>query len=423
MALVPEHLGTMAWMRTPRRGSTGQRASPSSARSGREQCGACSRSPSTEIQPATSSAPVVMKPVTAASTARRPPLPGGPADDRLHQRAQLPRPGRDRGQPRQVGQGSDPPADGVPGASVSPACSTSLGDTRDRVSGRGRRCGVVDAHGTEPSAPLGRGSADADAPWCHHLTRLWEPAFRSIRHDRNPYHHGGRGAAPVPLAAPNAMRSVHIPSSWSSTVSEAPPPNSRTSTRMTHAGPRKGFIVVTPQGPGATWQLSGRGSDARYDATRSWHAWRTRRVLDLRHVHAMGFSQGAAFTILYACAHPPSVRGDLHRRRRVRARLHGSALHHGVPRHGGPRRPVPERGDRLVPPRGQDARTILNMGDWAHLDGCGPGPRTVWLATDVKRSTWPGAAGNEVALYTVVGGGTPGRVRTARIRSCTQRRR
>jgi len=176
-------------------------------------------------------------------------------------------------------------------------------------------------------------------------------------------------------------------------------------TGMTRSGPRQGFIVVTPQGPGSTWQLSGRGSDARYiDALLA----RVEESLcvDLLRVYAMGFSQGAAFTILYACAHPRqfaaistvAVEFDLG----CTDPLSITAFH-GT---SDPAVPYQNGATGLSLPGVKVRGTILNMGDWAHLDGCGAGPRTVWLGTDVKRSTWPRCSkGNEVVLYTVVAGG------------------
>ncbi len=76
-----------------------------------------------------------------------------------------------------------------------------------------------------------------------------------------------------------------------------------TLTQMPTRGAAKGFVVVTPAGPNHTWQLNGRGSDAHYvEAVLD----QVEKVLciDLDRVYAAGFSQGAAFTILFTCAHP-----------------------------------------------------------------------------------------------------------------------
>ena len=176
-------------------------------------------------------------------------------------------------------------------------------------------------------------------------------------------------------------------------------------TRMPRTGPRKGFIVVTPQGPGSTWQLSGRGSDARYIDSLLARV-EDSLCVDLRRVYAMGFSQGAAFTILYACTHPwqiaaiSTVAVDFQlgcKNPLSIMAFHGTA---------DPAVPYQNGAAGLSLPGVKVRGTILNMGDWANLDGCRSRPRTAWLGTDVTRSTWPGCGkGQEVVLYTVVAGG------------------
>ena len=137
----------------------------------------------------------------------------------------------------------------------------------------------------------------------------------------------------------------------------------------------------------------------------------------------MGFSQGAAFTILYACAHPRqfaaistvAVEFDLGCTDPLSIMaFHGTS---------DPAVPYQNGATGLSLPGVKVRGTILNMGDWAHLDGCGPEPRTVWLASDVKRSTWPRCSkGNEVVLYTVVAGGHtwPGSDRTDSVMYTTE---
>ncbi len=49
--------------------------------------------------------------------------------------------------------------------------------------------------------------------------------------------------------------------------------------------------------------------------------------------------------------------------------------------------------------------TLLNMGDWAMLDRCRSVPIVRDIGTDVVRRVWPSCArGNQVILYTVLGG-------------------
>ena len=49
--------------------------------------------------------------------------------------------------------------------------------------------------------------------------------------------------------------------------------------------------------------------------------------------------------------------------------------------------------------------TLLNLGDWARLDGCGASPATRTIASEITLRTWPGCApGTSVALYTITNG-------------------
>ena len=79
-----------------------------------------------------------------------------------------------------------------------------------------------------------------------------------------------------------------------------------TLTRMPAQAERRGVMVVTPDGPDHTWQFSGNGSDAAYiDAlvARVENAM----CVDLHRVYVAGYSAGAAFAILYACARPGRI--------------------------------------------------------------------------------------------------------------------
>lgn len=176
-------------------------------------------------------------------------------------------------------------------------------------------------------------------------------------------------------------------------------------TRMPRTGPRKGFDVVTPQGPGSTWQLSGNGSDARYIDVLLASVEKSLCV-DLRRVYAMGFSQGAAFTILYACAHPQQIAAistvAVEFQLGCKDPLSILAFHGTAD----PAVPYQNGATGLSLPGVKVRGTLLNMGDWAHLDDCRSGPRTQSLGADVNRSTWSRCdKGNEVLLYTVVAGG------------------
>ena len=193
-------------------------------------------------------------------------------------------------------------------------------------------------------------------------------------------------------------------------------------TRMPQAGPRHGYIVVTPQGPGSTWQLSGTGTDAHYIEVLLASVEESLCV-DLHRVYAMGFSQGAAFTILYTCAHPAQIAAlstvavefQLGCKDRISLlAFHGTA---------DPAVPY-ENGAMGVSLPGVKVRgTLLNMGDWARLDECRSKAQQQRLGPDVVRSTWPGCRrGNQVVLYTVVGGGHtwPGSARSESFMDTTE---
>jgi polyhydroxybutyrate depolymerase len=172
-------------------------------------------------------------------------------------------------------------------------------------------------------------------------------------------------------------------------------------TRMPVLGPARGVIVVTPDGPGHTWQLSGTGTDAQFvDAIVASLA--KTMCVDLHRVYAAGFSQGAAFTIFYTCARPGRV-----------AALATVAVDFQL----GCKKPVPYLAfhgteDPAVPykdgamgaslPGVKVRGTLLNLGDWARLDRCGAAPTTRTIGTEVTLRTWPHCTdATAVKLYTI----------------------
>ncbi len=176
-------------------------------------------------------------------------------------------------------------------------------------------------------------------------------------------------------------------------------------THLPTAGAARGFLVATPDGPNHTWQLSGTGSDAAFVDALVGQLSHTYCV-DARRVFAAGFSQGAAFSIFYACARPGRVAAiatvavdfqlGCTRPQSILA-FHGTA---------DPLVPYQDGAIGLSLPGVKVRGTLLNLGDWAHLDGCRPAPQTTTIASDVQRSTWPRCrAGTSVTLYTVLGGG------------------
>lgn len=176
-------------------------------------------------------------------------------------------------------------------------------------------------------------------------------------------------------------------------------------THLPIAGSARGLLVATPDGPNHTWQLSGTGSDAAFVDALVGQLSRTYCV-DARRVFAAGFSQGAAFSIFYACARPGRVAAiatvavdfqlGCTRPQSILA-FHGTA---------DPAVPYQDGAIGISLPGVKVRGSLLNLGDWAHLDGCAPTPQTTAIGSDVQRSTWPHCqAGTSVILYTVLGGG------------------
>jgi polyhydroxybutyrate depolymerase len=174
-------------------------------------------------------------------------------------------------------------------------------------------------------------------------------------------------------------------------------------TRMPAATAGRDVIVVTPDGPNHTWQLSGTGSDAAFvDAIVA--AVSKAMCVDLHRVYAAGFSQGAAFAIFYTCARPGRI-----------AAFATVAVDFQL----GCKQPVPYLAfhgtiDPAVPYDdgavgaslpGAVRGTLLNMSDWARLDKCDPTPTVRTRSSEVVLRTWPHCTGaTTVQLYTIVKG-------------------
>jgi polyhydroxybutyrate depolymerase len=186
-------------------------------------------------------------------------------------------------------------------------------------------------------------------------------------------------------------------------------------TQMPARGSKKGFVVVTPEGPGHTWLLNPLGPDARFVEAVITQV-QDSICVDLDHVYAAGFSQGAAFTIFLACAHPgqfaaiATVAVDF----RLGCATPLSLLaFHGT---ADPDVPYQDGGEGLSLPGTKVRGTLLNLSDWAQLDQCLESPILQRMGTDVERRTWPSCAhGTRVILFSLLGGSHtwPGAARSA----------
>jgi polyhydroxybutyrate depolymerase len=168
---------------------------------------------------------------------------------------------------------------------------------------------------------------------------------------------------------------------------------------------RAGYVVATPDGTNATWQLDASGSDAAFVDKLVRHVFAT-ACIDEKRVYASGFSAGAAFTILYSCRHQGEIAAIA--TVAVEFQLGCSAPMPIVAFHGtkDPAVPFDDGAVGLSLPGVHVRGTELNMEDWARLDTCRTSPTTTPLGSEVTHQVWPGcAAGTAVELYRIEGGG------------------
>lgn len=176
-------------------------------------------------------------------------------------------------------------------------------------------------------------------------------------------------------------------------------------TRLPARGAARGVIVVTPDGPNHTWQLSGTGSDSGYIDTLMATVSRGLCV-DSRRVYTAGFSQGAAFAIFYACARTDHVAAIA--TVAVDFQLGCTTPMSILAFHGtaDPAVPYQDGAVGLSLPGVKVRGTLRNLGDWAHLDQCRAPPRTTTVGSEVTRTVWGRCgASTTVSLYTIAGGG------------------
>jgi polyhydroxybutyrate depolymerase len=176
-------------------------------------------------------------------------------------------------------------------------------------------------------------------------------------------------------------------------------------TGLPSLGAASGFVVVSPDGTGGTWQFTAHGSDADFLTALLRHLGRS-QCIDPRRVYLAGFSAGAAFAIAYACGHPGAVTAlatvavdfqlGCHRPLPFLA-FHGTA---------DPAVPFANGAVGLSLPGIHVRGTELNMGDWARLDRCSTTPATTAVGPQVLRQQWGHCArGTKVVLYRIEGGG------------------
>jgi polyhydroxybutyrate depolymerase len=150
---------------------------------------------------------------------------------------------------------------------------------------------------------------------------------------------------------------------------------------------------------------SGHGTDAAFVQALIGQL-ETAYCVNLHAVYATGFSAGAAFTIVYACAHPGQIAAIATVSVDFQLGCTGPLpilAFHGTK---DPLVPYQNGAIGLSLPGVKVRGTELNMGDWAHLDRCAKGPRLTVVGSQVRQQQWTQCAPRtSVTLFTIVGGG------------------
>ncbi|MDP3276374.1 MAG: PHB depolymerase family esterase [Deltaproteobacteria bacterium] len=178
--------------------------------------------------------------------------------------------------------------------------------------------------------------------------------------------------------------------------------------QMTAKADRAGFIVVHPQGIGATWNAGfccGEAQASNIDdvgfARAMLDSLSVQLCLDRRRVYATGLSNGAIMAHRLGC--------DLSDRIAAIAPVAGGNQTVSC----SPRRPVPVQAyhgsaDTVVPYAGFAGQFSIpaTMSDWRVRNRCGATPSQSYLRGDVRCEVWSGCASDaSVELCTVTGGG------------------
>lgn len=178
-------------------------------------------------------------------------------------------------------------------------------------------------------------------------------------------------------------------------------------TGLPSRGSADGDLVVVPhaQGDETEWQFSAHGTDATFVDALVTSLERTFCV-DRHAVYAVGFSAGAAFTIIYSCARQGRITAIA--TVAVEFQLGCTRPMSIMAFHGTDDPLVPYRNGAigLSLPGVKVRGTERNMADWARLDRCRAVPHRRQIASQVVEQAWVGCVrGTSVVLYTIFGGG------------------
>jgi polyhydroxybutyrate depolymerase len=183
--------------------------------------------------------------------------------------------------------------------------------------------------------------------------------------------------------------------------------------RLEDKGPRRGFVVVTPQGTGdpAYWDTTPAdgGPDDLGFAAALVDAVAAQVCIDRTRVFATGFSNGARMATYWGCEPATELAAV--------APVGGVNLYGTCPRgrplgvltfHGRRDENVPYGGGRDVDagPPALKPSIPSTMRSWARRDRCRADPVRRQVSTHVRRAVYRGCAGGTgVVLYTVTDGG------------------
>jgi len=175
-------------------------------------------------------------------------------------------------------------------------------------------------------------------------------------------------------------------------------------TELPARGVRRGVLVAVPNSAGKSWDANPDGPDGHLVGA-MLASLSLQYCVDKSRVSLVGLSAGAVFAVRYACRHSGEFAAiaTVTVEYQLGCTLPLSILaYHGtadptVPYAGAP-------GDAVAGLRATG--TLTNMAAWAQLNDCDRTPVTTRVASQVERRTWTNcAAGAEVVLYTILGGG------------------
>ena len=176
--------------------------------------------------------------------------------------------------------------------------------------------------------------------------------------------------------------------------------------RLPERGAVRGYVVITPDAIGGTWEGSGSGADDEF-LTTLLDTIGERYCVDLDRVSATGISLGSWEATIVACTHPERFAAIALVAEEVAPQ--GCALpvvaFHGTADPVVPYGAGADPGVTVIANNGLPGVEI-NMPQWATNAGCSSEPTVTRLEPDVAHWVYPGCpAGHAVEFYSIEHGG------------------